>query len=415
MSATRTAPAPLWEFLAAPSEAGDPRRRVVAATGTRVTFADGVEALCATSGLWNVNFGYGNPVIAARVRPVLTGVHYASLFRSSHDLAIEAAAALLDATSSPGHRYSRVVFSTSGSAAVDLAMKMARHWSLLGDEPARRTIVGLRDSYHGMTYGSFSLTGEPLGQEAYGVDRRHIRHVHDDDGSDLRLLAERHGSTLAAIVLEPVAGTGARPLGEPVLRAALELRRRHGCLVIADEIATGYFRTGPFLASERWPEPPDAVILSKGLTNGLSAASAIVVNTRIAERFDAADATLVHGETQAGCPVSAAAVLGTLEFIAARAPQSGVPALSGALDDALLRLTSEHPGLTARGVGLFRYLGRPGGDVAVQPLVERIRLAGAVVHPGPSGIQLLPQVVTDVGSIVTLRDAISVGLSEVGL
>jgi adenosylmethionine-8-amino-7-oxononanoate aminotransferase len=394
----------VWEQLVPPSQAGRPGRRVVHAAGTTVRFADGVEAHCATSGLWNVNFGYGNPTIAERVGPVLTGLHYASLFRYSHDLAEEAAAGLLAAT---GGRWARVLFSTSGSAANDAVMKLARHWSLLGDEPRRRLVVGLRDSYHGMTYGSFALTGEALGQEGYGVDRRLIRHVAADDGTELRALTDGAGPSVAAVVLEPVAGTGARELDPHLLDAAFALRRRHGTLIVADEVATGFFRTGPLLASDRWAERPDIVVLSKGLTNGLAAAATILVGDRVVQRFDAADATFVHGETQAGSPVAAAAILGTLELAADDDLEARSNALATTLDARLSELLARRPSLRARGRGLFRYLG-PVADVP--SAIEAIRLAGAVVHPGPGGIQLVPQVVTDHDDIDRILTAVESGL-----
>ncbi|GAA5154632.1 MULTISPECIES: daptide-type RiPP biosynthesis aminotransferase [Amycolatopsis] len=376
---------PVWESLIPPSQYGSPERHAVGARGTRVRFADGRWALCATSGLWNVNLGYGNQAIADAVARSLAEASYLTLFRGGHSLAVRAARALLELCG-PDH-FGRVLFSTSGGAANDVVMKLVRHHqALLGDE-RRRVVVGLRGSYHGLTYGSFGLTGEDLGQRTYGVDQRAVRHVSHEDETELAALLAREGHRIAAVVLEPVLGSGAHPVSPRLIAALGPLRERHGFLLVADEVATGFGRTGELFASQSWPVRPDVLITSKGLTNGTCAASAIVVSHDVCEVFERADSVLVHGETQAGSPSSCAAVLATIEELArldgcAKARENSVRL------DGLLDRLSAHPLVRGhRGTGCFRAIELTGRSAEV---VAAARAAGLIVQPGPDCVQLVP-------------------------
>ena len=191
-------------------------------------------------------------------------------------------------------------------------MELVRHYQALRGEDSRDVVVGLRNSWHGLTYGSFALTGQPLGQDVYRVDRSKVRHVSHEDVAELVELLEREGDKIAAIILEPVLGTGAHPVSDELLEAIEDLRAQYGFLVVADEVATGFGRTGSYFASQNWPFKPDVMITSKGLTNGTCAASAIVVSHDVCEMFERTDAVLFHGETQAGSPISCAAMIATI-------------------------------------------------------------------------------------------------------
>ncbi|MEU7527269.1 daptide-type RiPP biosynthesis aminotransferase [Saccharothrix sp. NPDC042600] len=409
-------PYPLWEFLTPPSEHGRPERMAVAAEGTRVRFADGRWALCATSGLWNVNLGYGNRAVAEAVARALLEASYLTLFRAGHVPAVTAARALLDACDPDG--LGKVLFSTSGSAANDLAQKVARlYWALRG-EPGRRVVVGLRGSYHGMTYGAFALTGERLGQDRYGVDRRLVRHVaHDDDGAGLRTLLRREADRIAAVVVEPVLGSGAHVLTSAFLSELDRLRREHGFLLVADEVATGFGRTGRLFASQGWPFRPDMVITSKGLTNGTCGAAAVMVSHAISSTVAAADAVLVHGETQAGTPSTCAAILATLAETD-RLDALGLASRLSAELTALAEGLADHPLVEGhRGTGCFRALLLRGTDGhldadQVARVVTEIAGEGALVQPGPSAVQLVPALTYGVGEVAELEQCVRKGLDR---
>lgn len=408
----------LWESLTPPSAWGDPSRHALAAQGTRVSFADGVTRLCATSGLWNVPLGYGNEAVAEAVAAALREASYLSLFRSGHALAQLTAERLLHLAGAD--RYARVVFSTSGSAANDLVMKLARQAAALKGDPRRTVISGLHGSYHGLTYGALSLSGEALGQGVYSADRRGIRHVSPHDGgAQLRQLFAREGDRIAALVLEPVLGSGAHVLDAEFLDAVAEVRAAFDVLLVADEVATGFGRTGELFASARWPIVPDVLVLSKALSNGAAAVSAVLVAEDVCEVFDRTDAVLVHGETQAGTPASCAAVLATIDEFERIDALARARALSDALDAMIARLAA-HPLVTGqRGIGCFRALelavdGRPLEGDDVGEVVTAVRQAGALVQPGPHGIQLVPAFVYDAADLGILEEAVRTGLDASG-
>lgn len=406
----------VWQSLTARRAWNDPSAKATSAEGVRVHGADGVARLCATSGLWNVPLGYGNAAVADRVAEALRSASYLSLFRSSHTYAEEAAEALLDITGS--ERFARVLFSTSGSAANDLTMKLVRQAAALRGRPERTIVVGLHGGYHGLTYGALSLSGDALGQTVYSADRRGVRHVSAvDGGAQLRHLFAREGERIAALVLEPLLGSGAFPLDDDFLAAVAEIRASHDIALVADEVATGFARTGPLFASSRWPVAPDVMVLSKALTNGAAAASAVLVSAEICDLFDRADAVFVHGETQAGTPASCAAILATLSEFVRMDAAALAGRLAARLDGALARI-GDHPDVTGvRGAGCFRGIvlsrdGEPLSGEEVAGVVTAVRRAGALVQPGPSCIQLIPAYVYERAELDELETAVLHGIDE---
>lgn len=406
---------PVWSAMSPADLAFAPDRVAVSARGHRVRFADGSDRLCATSGLWNVPLGYGHPGIAEAAAGALHEASYLTLFRGVHRPAREAAAALIDLAGTD--RYRRVIFSTSGGAANDAVMKLARQFQIERGEPARTLVVGLRGSYHGTMYGSHALSGDALGQAAYALDRRAVRHVDATDPGELTALLRREGARVATVVIEPLLGTGAHPAAEAFLEAALDARDEHGFLVVADEVATGFGRTGPLFASGEWSRPPDLLVLSKALTNGTLGAAAVLVGPRVVSAFTDRRATFVHGETQAGTPAVAAAILAVAdEFrrpeILAAATRVGVRARE--LADALVR---DGLAVEVRGRGAFLAVALTGSDGARLPperipdAVAAIAAAGAIVHPGVDGIQLIPGYGYDDAAFAELDAAIRAGLT----
>ena len=347
------------------------------------------------SGLWNVNLGYGNRAIADALHDAHLEASYLTLFRRRHRHADAASAAL--ASFAAPIPVECVLFSTCGGAAVDAAQKVVRQYHALRDQAERKLVVGLMGSYHGMTLGGLALTGEQLGQRALGVDRSLVRHIRHDSAGAFHRLMQRDGARIGAVVVEPVLGSGAHVVSGELLDALFAARRETGLVIVADEVATGFGRCGPAFTSQGWDEPPDILIASKGLTNGACAAAALLIGPRIALPFDIAGAAYVHGETQAGTPPTCAAICTTIdEFRRLDALKSGAR-LALRLDDWLRRMLDERDVLVGlRGVGCMRAIelrersGRAMSTERVAEIVESCRLAGAVVHPGPSCLQLLP-------------------------
>lgn len=406
---------PLWELLGAPSSFGEKSTTAVRAERSRILFSDGIWRVCATSGLWNANLGYGNPKIAEAIHRALLEASYLSVWRGGHELAVTSADALLKLCD-PSH-FGRVIYSTSGGAANDLTMKLARQYWALHRQYQRRIIVGLADSYHGLTYGSHGLTGSSLGQSYYSVDRRLIRHVNHQDAAELVNLLSQEGDRVAAVVVEPVLGTGARQLPDSFVNDLFRLREQYGFLLVADEVATGFGRTGSFFATDEWPERPDVLLASKGLTNGTCAAAAVAVSHRICEVFEQHNASLIHAETQAGTPATCAAIIATIDEMERLDALSLARTVSLWLDDLLSEMASHPLAAGHWGVGCFRALGlatggNPLSQEAVQMAAEQVRAAGALVTVGPGCLQLAPPLIYERQDIDELADALRIGLDR---
>lgn len=410
-------PHALWTSMLPADTSFTPDRIAVSAAGHRVAFADGSTRLCATSGLWNVPLGYGNPVVGEAVARATHDASYLSLFRAPHRYAQDAADALIELASAS--RYERVIFSTSGGAANDAAMKLTRqYWSQAGGG-ARSLVVGLTGSYHGTMYGSHALSGDDLLQSAYAVDRRSVRHVsHRDEGEELETLLRREGSRVASVVVEPVLGTGAHALSDAFVDRLLALREEYGFLLVADEVATGFGRTGTLFATDRWAAAPDVLILSKALTNGAMGAAALLVGARVASAFVRGGWTLVHGETQAGTPACAAAVLAVIQELR----RIDVETITQALEADLRRLTTAWQAdgvvteVTGRGcfvgLGLRHQDGGPLSGAEVLHVVSAVAEHGVLVHPGPSAVELIPAYGFTALELLEVDSAVRAGVAQ---
>jgi adenosylmethionine-8-amino-7-oxononanoate aminotransferase len=412
-----TIPHALWPSML-PADATFTRDLVaVGAIGNTVEFADGSTRLCATSGLWNVPLGFGNPAVAEAVDKATRDASYLSLFRTPHRYAEEAAEALV-ALANP-LSYSRVIFSTSGGAANDAAMKLARQYWWQRGRTSRSLVVGLTGSYHGTMYGSHALSGDELLQSVYSVDRRSVRHVsHSDDGEELDALMKREGDRVASVVVEPVLGSGAHALSDAFVSRLLALREKYGFLIVADEVATGFSRTGRMFATDTWAAAPDALILSKALTNGAMGAAALLVGPRVATAFVGGGWTFVHGETQAGTPACTAAIVAVADELRRIDAETVTRELAADLSRLASRLASDGLVSEVTGRGCFVGLGirDAEGDTLsgaeVLRIVSIIAQNGVLVHPGPSAIQLIPAYGFDADELLRVDSAVREGLSQ---
>lgn len=410
-----SAPQALWTSLLPADASFADDRIAVAAKGHRIEYLDGSTRLCATSGLWNVPLGYGNPAVTEAVAKAMRDASYLSLFRAPHRYAADAADALIELAGAT--RYERVIFSTSGGAANDIAMKLARQYWAQKGAASRNIVVGLTGSYHGTMYGSHALSGDDLMQAAYSVDRRSVRHVpYDDGGEHLDALLSREGSRVAAVVLEPILGSGAYPVPAEFIERLLTLREQYGFLVVADEVATGFGRTGHMFASDEWPVAPDLMIVSKALTNGAMGAAGVLVGPRVSGEFVNGGWTFVHGETQAGTPACAAAILAVLSELRAIDVESTTRALGGQLRSIAEALKADGWIADITGKGCFLGLGLrhedgieyTGSDVLA--VASAIAEEGVIVQPGPSSIELIPAYGYSSDELLELESALRSGM-----
>jgi adenosylmethionine-8-amino-7-oxononanoate aminotransferase len=244
-------------------------------------------------------------------------VAHSTMLGLSHPGAAELAARLI-AIAPPG--LSRVFYSDSGSTAAEIALKMAfQYQAQRGGAHARRTsFVKLRDAYHGDTIGSVSVGGIDLFHAAYGPLLFETHATEPGDAADLERVLAAHGEEVAAVIVEPLVQGAAGILVQPpgYLRAVRELCDAHGVLLICDEVATGFGRTGTMFACEQEGVAPDLLCLAKGISGGYLPLAATLTSERVYEGFLGApeeQRTFFHGHTYTGNPLACAAALASLD------------------------------------------------------------------------------------------------------
>jgi len=287
------------------------------AEGSYVIDRDGRRYIDGTSSLWCNVHGHRHPTIDAAVREQLDRVAHTTMLGLSHPSAAELAARLV-AIAPPG--LSRVFYSDSGSTAAEIALKMAfQYQSQRGAEHARRTaFVKLNGAYHGDTIGSVSVGGIDLFHGAYGPLLFETHAAEPGDPADLERVLSAHSGEVAAVIVEPLvqgaAGIVVQPPG--YLRAIRELCDEHGVLLICDEVATGFGRTGTMFACEQEDVAPDFLCLAKGISGGYLPLAATLTTEAVYQGFlgtPEEQRTFFHGHTYTGNPLACAAALATLD------------------------------------------------------------------------------------------------------
>jgi adenosylmethionine-8-amino-7-oxononanoate aminotransferase len=287
---------------------------IASGEGCRVRAEDGAEYLDATAALWYCNVGHGRREIGEAVMRQMSSI---AAYSSFGDLATRSTLELADRLSTLAPMPGAKVFLTSGgSDAVDTAVKLVRrYWAVVG-EPRRTTIVTRTRSYHGMHLAGTSLAGIPANKDGYGPLDTDVAHVAWDDPEALATRIDALGAdTVAAFFCEPVIGAGgvyAPPPG--YLAAVREVCRSRGVLFVADEVITGYGRTGTMFASHEIS--PDVILTAKGLTSGYLPMGAVLVSAAVAEPFWTTPGLLWrHGYTYSGHASAAAAAMANLDII----------------------------------------------------------------------------------------------------
>jgi adenosylmethionine---8-amino-7-oxononanoate aminotransferase len=362
--------------------------------GTDLIDVDGNRYIDGVSSLWCNVHGHAHPRVDAAVRDQLGKVAHSTMLGLSHRPAIELAQRLVE-LAPPG--LTRVFYSDSGSTATEIALKMAfQYWRQRGED--RRRFVSLDMAYHGDTIGSVSVGGIDLFHSLYEpLLFDSLRAQPGDVDGMARLLAEHEGE-VAAVIMEPLvqgaAGMLVHPLG--YLRAVRELCDRHGVLLILDEVATGFGRTGRMFACEHEGVAPDLLCLAKGITGGYLPLAATLASERIYEGFLGEHEefrTFFHGHTYTGNPLACAAALATLDVFR---EERTLDRLQGKIEllAELLEPVGAHPAV--------REVRRRGFMVGIElvehPLPARIghrvtleaRRRGAIVRPLGDVVVLMP-------------------------
>lgn len=319
-------------FTANKTFKSDPRL-IDRAEGMKYFTTEGQELLDSAAGLWCCNAGHAHPKIVEAIRAQAGEVDYVPHFQMGHPKSFAFAAKL--ATMLPGD-LNHVFFTNSGSEACDTALKIAIAYHRINGEGTRTRLIGRERGYHGTGFGGTSVGGMPNNRKFFGsllpgVD--HLPHTHNIEknayskgrpewgghlADELENLVGLHdASTIAAVIVEPVAGsTGILIPPKNYLERLRELCTKHGILLIFDEVVTAFGRLGAGTASERLGVEPDLVCMAKGMTSGTVPMGGVGVSSKIYDAF--IDGTkggieLFHGYTYSGHPLASAAGLAALE------------------------------------------------------------------------------------------------------
>ena len=364
------------------------------AEGTSLVDTEGRRYIDGVSSLWCNVHGHGHPRIDAAVRDQLGRVAHSTLLGLTHRPAIELARRLVELAPTG---LSRVFYSDSGSTATEIALKMAfQYWKQRGEHRPRFVALGM--AYHGDTIGSVSVGGIELFHSLYRPLLFDTLKAEPGDPGEMASILARHEGEVAAVIMEPLVQGAAGMLVHPegYLRAVRELCDRHGVLLILDEVATGFGRTGRMFACEHEGVAPDLLCLAKGLTGGYMPLAATLAAERIYDGFlgDFEEfRTFFHGHTYTGNPLACAAALATLDvFEEERTLERLQPRIE--LLGRLLEPLAAHP--------CVREVRRRGFMVGIElagfPLEQRIghrvtleaRRRGAIIRPLGDVVVLMP-------------------------
>jgi beta-alanine--pyruvate transaminase len=312
-------------------------RLLARAEGMYYTSDDNRQILDGTAGLWCVNAGHGRREIAEAVGRQLSTMDFAPSFQMGHPIAFEFAERLAAiAPGGPSACLDRVFFTGSGSESVDTALKIAIAYQRAIGQGTRTRLIGRERGYHGVGFGGITVGGILNNRRMFpqlpGAD--HLRHTHDpirnafvkgqpehgaDLADDLERLVGLHGAeTIAAVIVEPVAGsTGVLIPPKGYLERLRAICDRHGILLIFDEVITGFGRLGAPFAVDHFGVIPDLVTTAKGLTNGAIPMGAVFASRKVHDALmqgPESQIELFHGYTYSGHPAACAAGLATLSI-----------------------------------------------------------------------------------------------------
>ena len=332
----------------------------------------GRQILDGVAGLWCVNAGHARPRIVQAIQAQAAEMDFAPPFQMAHPKAFELASRV--AALAPAGM-NKVFFTNSGSESVETALKMAIAYHRVRGEGSRTRLIGRERGYHGVNFGGISVGGIPGNRKMFGpmlggVD--HLRHTHDlarnaysvgqpAHGADLaddleRLVALHDASTIAAVIVEPIAGsTGVLIPPQGYLQRLREICDRHGILLIFDEVITGFGRTGQPFAAQTFGVTPDLITCAKGLSNGAVPMGAVIAQQAVHDAFMTGPEHLIeffHGYTYSAHPLACAAALATLDTYAEEGLLTRAAELQGHFAQAVHSLRGEPHVIDVRNFGL---------------------------------------------------------------
>ncbi len=359
-------------------------RMFVSAKDMHYTTAEGKQVLDGTAGLWCCNAGHARPRVVEAVQRQVEELDYAPAFQMGHPKAFELASRLTALM--PGD-LDYAFFTNSGSESVDTALKIALAYQRAIGQGTRTRLIGRERGYHGVGFGGISVGGIVKNRMHFGTllaGTDHISHTHDLEhnaysrgqpawgahlADDLEKLVALHdASTIAAVIVEPVAGsTGVLIPPQGYLERLRKICDRHGILLIFDEVITGFGRLGAPFATDYFGVMPDMITCAKGLTSGVVPMGAVICRKGIYDAFmDAPENTieLFHGYTYSGHPLAAAAGVATLDTYQEEGLFERAAELSPYWEEALHALKGHPHVIDLRNLGLI-------GAIELEPIANK--------------------------------------------
>jgi beta-alanine--pyruvate transaminase len=409
------------QFKAAP-------RLLASAKDMHYTTQDGRKVLDGTSGLWCVNAGHCRPRIVEAIQKQAAELDFAGTFQMGHPKAFEAASRLVNIAPKG---FDHVFFTNSGSESVETALKIALAYHRAKGNASKVRLIGRERGYHGVNFGGTAVGGisnnrKMFGALVTGVD--HLRHTHDlarnafskgepDHGAELaddleRLVALHDASTIAAVIVEPVAcSTGVLIPPKGYLKRLAAIAAKHDILLIFDEVITGFGRLGTPFGADYFDVSPDLITGAKGVTNGSIPMGVVFLKSHIYEAFmngpeNAID--LFHGYTYSGHPMAAAAALGTLETYQEEGLLTRAASLASYWEERVHALKGLPYVIDIRNIGLIgavEFESKPGavGERAYNRFVECFE-RGLLVRQTGDIIALSPPLIIEKSQIDFLFD-----------
>ncbi|WP_422775718.1 aminotransferase class III-fold pyridoxal phosphate-dependent enzyme [Pseudomonas mediterranea] len=431
----KTAQKKFWHPMSSAAPAQRSKTLIIAkGDGNYITDIDGQRMLDGVGGLWNVNVGHNRASVKAAIAAQLDELAYYQTFDGiAHPRVFDLAERLISMFAQED--MARVLFSAGGSDAVETALKMARQYWIASGEPGRTRFLSLRNGYHGVHMGGTSVGGNgvyhynhgPLLAGCHLLDTPWLyrnpwdcRDPEELTAHCIRQLEDQiallGGQTVAALIAEPVQGAGGVIVPPANYWKRLrEVCDRHGILLIADEVVTGFGRTGCMLGSRGWGVAPDVLCLAKGITAGYIPMGATVFNQRIAaaiENGPGFSSVIMHGYTYSGHPTACAAALAVLDIVESENLPGNAGKIGAQLLEQLQPLAERYAVVgEARGKGLMIALDLVTDKATREPLDPATGLATRIADEARRGGVL----VRPIGNKIVLSPPLTLTSEEAGL
>jgi adenosylmethionine-8-amino-7-oxononanoate aminotransferase len=435
---------PIWHPMAHPAEMrASPPRIIMKGDGVTVTDIAGKALLDAVGGLWNVNLGYSCDPIKQAIASQLDALPYYSGFRgTSTGPSIELAYELSQWFAPEG--MVRSFFTSGGSDSVETALRLARQYWKIRGEADRTKFLALKKGYHGTHFGGASVNGNANFRRNYEPLLPGVFHIPapstyrnpfgESDPARLAMLcanaledeiAFQGPDTIAAFIMEPVLGAGGVIVPHESFMATVRgICDRHGILLIADEVVTGFGRTGEWSGSRLWKVKPDFMTIAKAITSGYFPLGATLIGEKVAEVFEA-DTTsfgsIGHGYTYSGHPVGCAAGIAALAETKRLKVDENAAARGAELANALAALKERFDVVgDVRGKGLMAALELVSDRGAKKPLDRKAMAAvadgaydaGVMIRVSGNTIILSPPLVVTAADIEKIAEGLAAGLAK---